>query len=67
MIKRWQSRKEMGQVSPKSNWGQASWIQRKEEKMAIKGGGGQQVEGFRKLEKKSLGKNKKGKDKIESL
>ena len=35
--------------------------------MAIKGGGVQQVEGFRKLEKKSLGKNKKGKDKLESL
>ena len=52
----------MGQVSPKS-----SQRNREGGKMAIKGGGGQQVEGFRKLEKKSLGKNKKGKDKIESL
>ena len=35
--------------------------------MAIKGGRGQQVEEFRKLERKNLGKNKRGKDKLESL
>lgn len=52
----------MGQVSPKSNWRNKGGG-----KMTIKGGGGQQVEGFRKLERKNLGKNKRGKDKLESL
>ena len=41
----------MGQVSPKSNWEQASWIKRKEEKIAIKGGGGKR-EGIEKIREK---------------
>jgi len=41
MIKRWQSRGLMGQVSPKSSWGQANWRKRKGGMMAIKGGEGQ--------------------------
>jgi len=57
MIKRWQRRGLMGQVSPKSSWGQSSWRGREGGKRAIKGGEGQQRREFRKLERKSLSKN----------
>lgn len=38
MIKKWQSRGMIGQVSSKSSWKQASWGEKGRSEMAIKGG-----------------------------
>ena len=51
MIKKLQCRGLMGQVFPKSNWGQSTWRGGEARKRAIKGGEEQQRKGFGELER----------------
>ena len=59
MIKKLQCRGLMGQVFPKSSWGQSTWRGREARKRAIKEGEEQQRKGFRELERESLCKNER--------
>ena len=49
----------MGQVFPKSNWGQSTWRGKEAGKRAIKGGEEQLRKGFKELERKSICKNER--------
>ena len=49
----------MGQVFPKSNWGQSTWRGKEPGKRAIKGGEEQLRKGFKELERESICKNER--------
>ena len=56
----------MGQVFPKSNWGQSTWRGREVGKRAIIGGEEQLRKGFRELERESICKNEREREREET-
>ena len=57
MIKKWQNKRMMGQVSPKIQLGTKQLEEGKEVRSSYKRKGEPQRRGLRKLESKSIGKN----------